>query len=179
MPIPVLIILLFLAYILTRKVRVSITKEEKWRVELHFTLCKIRFDKLLNKNKSNKDKENDDDKRFKRRLILHRIFKGLRHAELDVRKFNVPIYYCDTNPARAYLSQYKYHVLVAAVLSFLKSKVKKLTVRDNAITLCSDAQSDFLDVSIKARLFHTLSTLVLIWLDEKKMKRDLGCRKIR
>ncbi len=179
MQITVFILFLFLSYILTRKVCVSITKKDNWRVELRFTLCKIKFDKLINKRDRKKSKGNNADNRLRRKIVLHRVFEGLRHAELEVRRLSVPIYFPYTDPARACLLQYRYHAIISTVLSFLKSKAKSLTVKDNAITLCSDLPPNFLDVRIKARLFHIISTLALIWHDEKKMKRDFICRKIR
>ena len=56
MPISIFVLPLLFAYILTRKARVSITKKEKWRVEINFTLLGIHFNRLLNK-KSAKNKK--------------------------------------------------------------------------------------------------------------------------
>lgn len=178
MPIPIFLLPLLFAYILTRKVRVSITKKEKWRVEINFTLLGIHFNRLLNK-KERKEQKSNDNKRAKSKRIYGRIMRGLRHAELEIRCFNFPIFDCVQCSRDVFPSHIKYHAILSAFLAFLDSKAKKLTVFDNAITLCPDDNSCFLDASITARLFHILSTLALIWIDEKRRKRELKCQRIR
>ena len=180
MPILILVILLILAYLGTRKVRVRVAKREKWRVELYFTLCKIRFHKsLFDQDKQEKKKQKSDDNKSKRRIIYKRIYDELRHVEIELDHLNVPALFVSSEPSKIFLSSIRQHATTCALLSLLNARAKKLTVKNNAITLCSDSESTFLDVSITARLFRIISTLALIWLDEKKMKRDLECQKIR
>lgn len=169
MPILILVIPLIFAYLVTRKVRVRVTKREKWRVELYFTLCKIQFYKsLLDGDKQKKSKQRSDDNKSKRKIIYRRIYDELRHVEIEINRLNVPELFVSYEPDQVFLSSIRHHATTCALLSLLNAKAKKLTVKDNAITLCSDGESDLLDVSITARLFRIISTLALIWLDKKR-----------
>ena len=179
-----LIITPLLFYLLTRKVRVSVIKDGTWRVDLHFTLFAIPFKKRLNKRKSKSEKKSD--KKGSGGIIFRHVTDALAHAELEVRRLTVPMLPSKNDIAAAVTMPWKYHSVISALLALVHSRAKKLTVRDNAITLIPDSNEILIDASITIRLFHVILTYLAIKRDEKRMKRGrtdsrpgLRCRKIR
>ncbi len=169
MIIAISIVIILLIYILTHKISVCIVNDGTWRVDIYFTLCTIPFKKTFKKG-SSKSPESSD-KKASKTMILRHALDALTHAELEIKRLYIPLITADDTAARAILAPLKYHSIICALLTLIRTRTKKLSINDNAITLIPDGQDILIDISITARLFRIILTYFAILLDKKYEKR--------
>lgn len=164
--------LVLCAFTLTRKTYVKIRKDDAWRVELHFTLSAIRFERTVAKS------DTPEEKKKKGRTppsyyreVVHRLTELFEVAELEIRRLFLPVGEGADLYGRRVTAPWRYHTAVSALIAYLDAKSEKLTIHDNAIILNPDDGRFSLDVTIKVRLFYILRTYLALRREKERLKR--------
>ena len=166
-------IMTLIAFISTRETRVNVIKGDIWRVEIHFTL----FALYLIERESKRDTEYEKRSRKKVKLpfsfyarLWRNIAAALDSCEVELRELKVPALKNEIE-ASSFTSPYRYRTAISTLLAYIETKSKKLTVKDNAITLIPDDENYFhLNISFRLPLFNLIRTLRKILHDKRELK---------
>ena len=153
----IILILSFLFFfILTRKIWVRIIKKEILRVEFHLPLLSLH---LIGDN--NKKKKKETDKLSTRAYI--RVIAGtlsrVKDCEVIVKEITLPL---KTNSfsGMSLVKPFGYQGLIYAIIAYLQTKAKKLTLNDNAIISSPDVTETQYYVTVKLRLYQLIYALL-------------------
>lgn len=153
----ILILLFLLFFILTRRVWVRVIKKELLRIEIHLPLLA-----LILIGKKDKDKKSKESEKLSARAYI-RVIAGtlakVKDCELNVREVTLP---CKTNSFDGFtlVKPFGYQGLIYAVVAYLQTKAKKLTLSDNAIISSPDVTAIQYYVTVKIRLFQLIYALL-------------------
>ncbi len=166
----VLAALILLIYILTRNVRITVTKEHEWRVLLSCAFFNVPLKKKIDKSGKKKSPKKKNRQKSDGIVVLAHVLDALTHASLEINRLSLPMIIEKSDIATAALSRWRYSSFICAILALLRARARHLTVGDNAITLNSDGDF-FIDISITIRLFRIILTYLEIIHDKKNEKR--------
>jgi hypothetical protein len=164
-----------LFFIFTRTVWVRVIKEELTRVEIHLPLLALKL-------KFGKDKQGGKDRK-KSKLgarsyikIISAALSRIYSCELVIKRVALP---CKINSfgAATLISPFGYQGLVYAVIAYLKTKIQRLAIEDNAIISSPDISETQFYFTVKLRLYQLLYTLMTIRRGVKEEKLRLGEKK--
>ena len=169
----IVFILLFLFFfILTRMVWVKVIKRDRLRIEIHLPLLALI---LTDKKQEEKKKRKETDKLSARAYI--RVIAGtlarVKECELNIREVTLP---CKTNTFNGFtlVKPFGYQGLIYAVIAYLQTKAKSLTLDDNAIISSPDVTAIQYYVTVKLRLFQLIYALLAFrrgMYEEKRARR--------
>lgn len=158
-----LCIFLLLLLIITETVETRIVKDETLNIEIHFVFLALCFRK----------REGRESVRLSARFYS-RLFKRLsslsRVSEIYVNSVLIPTDKSDLDGA--FTRPYRYTTAISAALAHLSSNAKKILLPDNVFTLVPDEGKPLsFSVTLKARLFYLIRTLLAILIDVKRTKK--------
>ena len=167
-PFSVLLILCILTF---KKITLAIEKRNEWRVEIRCTLLGARLSKPLTRKKA-KSKETEKARSSKHRYgdYLGLIMSIIEYSEVEIYELSLPMR-DELSEQKCATVPWRYHASLLALISFIRSRAKELTIHDNAITLIPDSEKVSVDITLKMRLFHIPRTLLAFAIRRKPMKR--------
>ena len=144
------------AYALSRMATVSIRKDDRWRVELSFTLLAFTIYPKKKKGRSLP--------RGFGRLMLRRILRLIERCDATLHSLTPP-----RITRRSSAPPYRGYGLVGAGLAALASRTRSTTAADEAFILSPDT-SPTLDLRFDVRLFYLVLSSIGIVADLVKTK---------
>lgn len=165
----ILCIFLIFLFILTERVEVKINKDVTFSFEIHFVFLALCF-----KKRARDRKKNGLPPSFYARLVS-RLSSLARVSKIEIKQITLPT---DTeNFDRTTLTRpYRYHSAASAAIAYLTAKAKKLTIKDNAITLAPDSNIPFgFELVVRTSLFNLLraaSPLLFHIFKNKKRRKE-------
>lgn len=168
LPVTVLFLLCLLIF---KKITVNVKKSDAWRVEIQLTLCAARISRSI-PTRTSRESDSTDSPPHRRRYgaMISLAIDLLTYAEVEIRELSLPLA-TDMSAQRSATAPWRYHGALLALTSLLRSRARRLTIRDNAITLIPDGEKVNIDITLKIRLFHILRALIAFVFEEKLMKR--------
>lgn len=170
----IIIILFLIFFVLTRKSRVRIIKNDEWIIEIHLPILALV---LVNRRERDGMEIKEEKKRLPLKsyqFILKRVLKFLEKGEITINKISLPEPQGDFN-SKTMTRPYKYGSLVYGLIAYLESKVQRLTVNDNAILLSPDTPLGF-DITLTAELYKIINAALFIIY---KIKREKKVKNVR
>lgn len=150
------ILLLFcfaLFYYLTRIVWIRIIKNEQFKIEIHLILFAIHINNYDGDGDNINNKDNSMS--IKNVRIITDILTKLRNATIEIKSILIPINTKQFNKSTI-LKPLRQNAYICALIAYLRTKTKKLTLEDNAIILSSDIPALHYYVTIKLRLYELI-----------------------
>ena len=145
---------------------IILTIRDGLRVKIRFALFSVELSNFKNRKK---DKSNND-LALKRR-ILHNVLGAIESCDVRIREVRIPKFSSENE--RYITSRYRYNALFSVIIAYFESKAENLTIDDNAFALISDVDETFsLIISFKTKTYKLIHTVLRIWMDSKKSKRN-------
>ena len=154
----IILIFSFLCFfILTRVVWIRIIKRDLLKIEIHLPLLAIHL--IFPKSEKNKKKETE---KISARAYLKIIADTLRRVwdcEINIKEIALP---CKTDSfsGLTLVKPFGYQGLIYAVVAYLKTKAKHLTLEDNAIISSPDVTESQYYLTVKLRLYKLIYALL-------------------
>jgi hypothetical protein len=148
---------------------VRIIKKEVLRVEFHLPLLALHL--IGNRDKKNKKKK-ETEKLSARAYI--RVIAGtlarVEDCEVNVKEVTLP---CKTDSFSTFtlVKPFGYQGLIYAIIAYLQTKAKRLTLDDNAIISSPDVKKIHYYVTVKLRLYQLIYALLTFRRGINKEKR--------
>ena len=145
-------------FILTRVVWVRIIKREVLKIEIHLPLLAIH----LIGNRDKKQKKKKETEKLSARAYI-RVIAGtlsrVKDCEVNIKKITLP---CKTDSFSTFtlVKPFGYQGLIYAVIAYMKTKAKDLTLNDNAIISSPDVTEVQYYVTVKLRLFKLIYAIL-------------------
>lgn len=151
----VLIVLIFsflFFFIFTRKIWVRLIKEKNLEIQLHLPLLAIHLTDSKNK-KENKNKEKLGARAYIK--VVAGTLERIKSCELVIKRVILP---CKTEGfgALTLVRPFGYQGLIYAVIAYLKTKAKNLSLEDNAIISSPDVTEMQFHITAKLRLYQLI-----------------------
>ena len=164
-----LLIAFIFLYSLTRIVWVRLIKEESFKAEIHLPIFAIV---LIKKDDNGDNVTNNGPSPMGYIRIITDIIDKMNKSNIKVNKVIIPIK-TDNFTKSVILRPIRQHAIICALIAYLRTKTRKLTIEDNAITLSPDINVTHFYITIKLRLFQLIRALISLWRDinqERKKK---------
>ncbi len=167
-----LILLFLIFFVLTRVVWVRIIKKEVLRIEFHLPLLAL----YLIGDKDKKKKKKKETEKLSTRAYI-RVIAGtlarVRECEVNVKEITLP-YKADSFSGFTLVKPFGYQGLIYAVIAYLQTKAKKITLEDNAIISSPGITETHYYFTVKLRLFQLIYALLTFrrgLYEEKRARR--------
>ena len=157
----ILILLFFTLYfVLTRRIFVKIIKDEYFKIEIHLPLLAIH---LITQKSDKKEKPKSTKIGFIGyfRIITDAIDR-LSEYEIYLERVSLPIKR-EGFSYSTFLLPIGQETIIYSAVTYLKAKVKKLIIKDNAISLSPDVENLHFYLTVKLRLYHFISIALFIF----------------
>ena len=157
----ILILLFFTLYfVLTRIIFVKIIKDEYFKIEIHLPLLAIH---LITQKSDKKDPPKSTKISFFGyfRIITDAIDR-LSEYEIYLDRVSLPIKR-EGFSYSTFLLPIGQETLIYSAIAYLEAKVKKLIIKDNAITLSPDVENMHFHLTVKLRLYHFIYIALFIY----------------
>ena len=165
----ILILLSFaLFYFLTRTIWVRIIKDENFKIEIHLPLLSLHFTNESRKKSNKKTGRKINFIDYYR--IITDIVEKTKNCDVVIDRITLPIKPEKFSTSTLLLPMGQ-RALICSVVTYLGSKIRSLTVQDNAITLSPDIQKLHFYLTVKLRLFQMIYTILFIRSRLKHEKR--------
>lgn len=144
-------------FILTRVVWVRIIKKEVLKIEIHLPLLAIHLIFPKNKRSTSKKSEKISARAYIR--IISETIKRVWDCRIEIKEVALP---CKTDlfNGLTLVRPFGYQGLIYAVIAYMKTKAKDLTLNDNAIISSPDVTEVQYYVTVKLRLFKLIYAIL-------------------
>ena len=165
--ITVIFVFLFLYLTLVQEVTVKIIRYNETIIIIDFVVFSSEI--YPERNKKRRKKRKDSFKKIP--AIYKAITLLLKNSELTVNELNFPV--LEGNPASDAPRNETISAIVLAVLTYFKTKVRTINLKDRLFTSYSDSNhSALIDISLKFELFRIFHPVFILVLDLIKRKRE-------
>ena len=155
-----LILIFLFFFILTRRVWVRVIKDGILRIEIHLPLLALYLYDSKRKSKSKKSKKESDQLSARAYIrVIAGTLRRVKDCDVHIKRIILPLK-SDKFNAMSLVAPFGYQGLIYTVITYLKSKAKKLTLSDNAIISSSDVTDAQFYVTFKLRLFELVYALL-------------------
>ena len=154
----IILIFSFLCFfILTRVIWVRIIKRDLLKIEIHLPLLVIHL--VFPKKEKTKKKETEKISARAYLKIVTNVIRKVWDCEINIKEISLP---CKTDSfsGLTLVKPFGYQGLIYAVVAYLKTKAKHLTLEDNAIISSPDVTEAQYYLTVKLRLFKLIYALL-------------------
>ncbi len=165
-----LILLFLLFFILTRRVWLRVINDGVLRIQLHLPLLSLHL------TDEGKEKNKKSGKGLSARAYL-RVIAGtldrVRVCEVQIDKIALP-YKIDSFSGFTLVRPFGLQGIVYALIAYLKTKTKRLSVSHNAIISSPDITKAQYYITARLRLYQLINALLTLWrgINEEKKRAE-------
>lgn len=166
----ILILSFMIAFIITRSVWVRVINGELLRIELHLPVFALI---LTKKNKSKGEKQKKKRRELSALTYIAIIIKTLKRfdrCEVAIDKVSPPQRE-EEFKASTLTKPYGYQSLIYTIVAYLETKVRKLTLKENAVAFIPSNPLFLCDITVKGRLYEIALGAFCLYKNIQKEKR--------
>lgn len=152
-----LIITFLLFFVLTRKTKIKLKKKDELKIELHLQLMAVEF--FVGENKKQRGQSEKESSKHKRKRIITTVLRVVRMGELHIKELALPYPNIDFI---SYTRPFRYRILISSLIAYLETKVKSLTISDDAIILSPDTKALQYDLTITCKLYELIYAVIVL-----------------
>lgn len=162
-----LILSFLLLFVFSREVWVRVIKDERMNIEIHLPLLAI----CLSSKENSKNKKDSNRISIKAYIgIILDVLHQIRDCKVIIKRISLPM---DTSSfsSTTLVKPFAYQGLIYALIAYLKTKVRNITINNNAITSSPDINDARFYLTVKLRLFQLIYALMTFRQGVKEEKR--------
>ncbi|MBE6532961.1 MAG: hypothetical protein E7676_05615 [Ruminococcaceae bacterium] len=166
----ILILSFMIAFIITRSVWVRVINGELLRIEFHLPVFALI---LTKKNKSKGEKQKKKRRELSALTYIAIIIKTLKRfdrCEVAIDKVSPPQKE-EKFKASTLTKPYGYQSLIYTIVAYLETKVRKLTLKENAVAFIPSNPLFLCDITVKGRLYEIALGAFCLYKNIQKEKR--------